>query len=77
MHPRIEKVFREVFDDEELQVPDSLSPDTYAPWDSFSQVKLIIGLSEEFGIQFTTEEVLEAHDVGAIRALLLTKGVPD
>ncbi len=76
MLERIQTIFREVFDDDSLVLNDQMSQDTMADWDSFSQVKIMIGMEEEFGVKFTTEEVLEAHSVGAIRGLLARKGVP-
>ena len=77
MLERIEKIFREVFDNESLQITEDFSPETYPDWDSFSQVKIAIGLEEEFGVKLTTEEMLEANSVKAIQILLRTKGVPD
>jgi acyl carrier protein len=73
MQERIERVFREVFDNDSLEVSSELSQETYPDWDSFSQVKLIIGLEEEFGVKFTTAEVLEASSVAKIGQLLESK----
>ena len=77
MLERMEKVFREVFDNDALVLEKTTSNENLADWDSFAQVKLIIGLEEEFGVKFTTEEVLEAYSVSAIEKLLRSKGVAD
>jgi len=75
MLERMEKVFREVFDNDEMVLEESASRDTLPDWDSFAQVKLIIGMEEEFGVKFTTEEVLESYSVKALQQLLHNKGV--
>jgi acyl carrier protein len=75
MLERIQKVFREVLEDDTLVLEKTSSQDNMNGWDSLVQVKLIIGLEEEFGVEFTTEEVLEAHSVGAFEKLLQSKGV--
>jgi acyl carrier protein len=72
---RLQNVFQEVFDDEDLEVTDSLSSKTLEAWDSFAQVKLIVGLEEEFDIKFTTDEVAKLSSAGELRKALRTKGV--
>lgn len=70
---RIQRVFREVFDDDDLALTDTLSTATLPAWDSFAQVRLIIGLQEEFGMQFATQDAVVASSIPAIRALVSTK----
>ncbi len=64
---RVRRVFREVFENDGMQVTDSLSVENTPEWDSLAQIKLIVGLEEEFGIKFTTDEVMEANSVGALK----------
>ena len=70
---RIQRVFREVFDDDHLIVNDSLSPATLEAWDSFAQVRLMIGLQEEFDVQFATQDAVSANSVSAIRTLVASR----
>jgi acyl carrier protein len=70
---RIQRVFREVFDDDNLIVNDSLSPATLPAWDSFAQVRLMIGLQEEFEVQFATQDAVSANSVSAIRSLVASR----
>jgi acyl carrier protein len=72
---RLQNVFQEVFDDEDLEVTDDLSSKTLEAWDSFAQVKLIVGLEEEFDIKFTTDEVAKLSSAIELRKALRTKGV--
>jgi acyl carrier protein len=70
---RLQRVFRDVFNDDELSLTDQLSSETMKDWDSFAQVRLMIELQEEFGLQFTTEEAISATSVASIRSLLASK----
>ena len=70
---RLQRVIREVFNDDQLALTDQLSSKTMDAWDSFAHVRLMIELQEEFGVQFTTEEAIGATSVAGIRALLASK----
>jgi acyl carrier protein len=70
MRLRIRRVFREQFDDDQLEIWDEMSPRDLPAWDSLMHVKLLIALEEEFGVQFTTAEAAELRSVGDfLRAL--------
>ncbi len=75
LQERLERVFREVFDNERLAVTPELSQKSLDDWDSFAQVKIVIGLEEEFGCKFTTDEVLQATTVGGWTELLTQRGI--
>jgi acyl carrier protein len=74
-HQRLESVFRDVFDNENLELREDMSQDTTEDWDSFSQVKLVIAVSEEFGVQLSTDEVLNTRSVADWLRLLSSKNV--
>ena len=73
MHTRIRRVFRDVFDDRQMEISDATSPRDLAAWDSLAQVKLLIGLEEEFAIKFTTHEVTQLTSVASIKEALERK----
>lgn len=72
---RLQNVFQEVFDDEDLEVTPDTSSKTLPNWDSFAQVKLVVGLEEEFDVKFTTDEVATLSSVGELKRALQAKGV--
>lgn len=64
-----EKVFKVV--SQILGVPmedinEDSSPDSIENWDSLRHMNLILGLEEEFGIEFTDEQIVEMLNVGLI-----------
>jgi acyl carrier protein len=72
---RLQNVFQEVFEDEDLEITDDLSSKTLETWDSFAQVKLIVGLEEEFDVKFTTDEVATLSSAAQLKQALHAKGI--
>lgn len=72
---RLQHVFQELFDNEDLVITDETSRSSLSDWDSLAQVKLIIALEEEFDTTFSIDEVATLDNVGAIKKALVGKGV--
>lgn len=63
-----------------FQVPpdcldDETSPQTMPAWDSLATVNLVTALEQHFECTFSLEELVQLGSVGAIRRLLLEKGI--
>lgn len=61
---KIQDIFRDVFDDEELVVADSTSSDDIEEWDSLSHIQLVVAVEKTFGLKLTSKEILSWEDVG-------------
>jgi len=72
---RLQSVFREVFDDDQLEIRASTTKTDIPDWDSMADVKLIIGLEDEFRIKFTTSEIGRLQSVGDVVAALSRRGI--
>lgn len=68
-------VVAEVFSIAPDAVNDDLSPDVLTAWDSFGHIRLVAALEERFGITLETTEAMSLFNVGAIRELLVRRGV--
>ena len=66
----MQRVFREVLEDDSLLLSMQDSDATIPGWDSFAHVKLIIGLEEEFGVRFSIDEVAETKKVDGLRKII-------
>ncbi len=73
---RIQALFREVFDDEDLAINNDTSQSNLEGWDSFHQVKLVISVEEEFSIKLSIEEAIGLVSVGKLKEVLIAKGIP-
>ncbi len=70
---RVQKIFREVFESPSLIVSERTTAADIPSWDSLTHINLIIALEEEFGIQFSSEEVTSMTCVGDLFAVLERK----
>jgi acyl carrier protein len=66
----MQRIFREVLEDDSLQLSVNDSDATLPGWDSFAHVKLIIALEEEFGVKFSIDEVAETKKVAGLREII-------
>jgi acyl carrier protein len=72
---RLQRIFREVFENDKLVLSDSVAAESMPEWDSLAHIKLIMACEEEFGVKFTIEETVECHSAANLRAALEAKGV--
>lgn len=67
---RLNYVFREVFDEEDLVVTPETTADDIREWDSLMHVTLVTCVEREFGIKFTSSQVALLMDVGDLLGLI-------
>jgi acyl carrier protein len=70
---QFQKVFRNVFDDDSIEISDELTADDIEDWDSLSHVQLVMALEKEFGLKFTTVEIIDLKNVGEFMNLVQKK----
>lgn len=61
---RVNKVFKEVFDDEEVSVQFESTAADVEGWDSLRHITLIEAVEDEFDMRFQMNEVTGMKDVG-------------
>lgn len=64
VYERLNAVFREVFDDENLTVQDTTTAADVEDWDSLSHITLIAAVEDEFDISFDMKTVVGLKCVG-------------
>jgi acyl carrier protein len=72
---RIAEIFRDVLDDEALELSRETTPMSLPGWDSLAHVNVLFSVEEEFGVQFSTSEFKRLTTVGDLADALVTKGV--
>lgn len=75
MDQRIERVFQEVFENDALQVTDQTSSKDLEQWDSLAQLRLVMGLEEEFDTKFSIQQLGELNSVAEIKRILSSQVV--
>ena len=63
-----------------LQVPassvtDDLIRGHVAAWDSLKHMEVVVALEQQFGLQFTFDEIVTFQSVGGIKRVLRARGV--
>ena len=53
----LERVFRELFEDEPFEFSDSLSRENLKSWDSLGHIRLIAAIEAAFDVAFTIDEI--------------------
>jgi len=61
---KLEKVFRDVFDDETIVINRDTTAYDIEDWDSLMQMQLIMSSEAVFGIKFTAKDVIGLKNVG-------------
>lgn len=67
---RLTEVFRDVFDNEDLQISDSTTADDIEEWDSLEHISLIAAVEKAFKMRFTMKEVSGMKNVGEMISIL-------
>jgi acyl carrier protein len=61
---RVQEVFRDELELEDLVLTDETTADDVEEWDSLSHVQLVVALEKAFGIKFTSREILSWDNIG-------------
>lgn len=72
---RLNKVFREVFDDDSITIQENTTANDIEDWDSLMHINLIAEVEDEFGIHFAMRDITKMQNVGemADKILEMTK----
>jgi len=70
---RLQAVFREVFDDDTLDISPEMTAHDVDGWDSLSHINLILALEAEFNLKFSQKELLSFKNIGELQVCLSRK----
>jgi acyl carrier protein len=73
IYPKLNEVFRDVFDDDEVVVTPELTSDDVDGWDSLKHIRLLLTLERTFNIKFSAAEVKKLENVGELVKLIQAK----
>jgi len=67
---RLRSIFRELFNDDSLNITEATTADDIDGWDSIAHVNLIVAIEQEFGIAVPLGELEGLKNVGHMAALI-------
>lgn len=72
IYERLNEVFRDVFDDEDIEVNADTTADDIEDWDSLEHINLVNAVESEFGIKFTMAQLQGFKNVGEMVEIIIT-----
>jgi len=69
----LNRIFREVFEDDGITVTPQLTANDVEGWDSLSHVTLIVAIETEFKIRFSQKELMTFRNVGDLMDVISRK----
>lgn len=70
---KVQEIFRDIFDDQNLVIENSTSAIDIDDWDSLNHINLVVAVEKDFQIKFNFNELTELKDVGAMINLIIEK----
>lgn len=71
---KLDEIFNDVLDpDDEITLNENSCADDIDEWDSLSHIQLVVAIEKEFGIKFTSKEIMSWQKVGDMVDSILSK----
>lgn len=70
---RLNKVFRDVFDDDSITVTPKTTADDIEDWDSLEHITLINAVEREFRMKFRMGEISSMKNVGEMAQIIASR----
>ena len=71
VYEKLNGIFQEVFDDDNIEVCDSTTSAAIEEWDSLEHINLVVAVEQEFGFKFDMGQVVSMKDVGEMVDIIL------
>lgn len=70
---KLEEIFRDILDDDTLELTEESSQENLEDWDSLTHVTLFAVLEDEFQMQFTMDEMTKSTSIKVLLDYLVEK----
>lgn len=73
IYAKLAEIFRDIFDDDRLQVTPELTAADVEEWDSLNHIRLVVSIERAFGMSFSAAQVGRLKNVGEFAELIVSK----
>lgn len=70
---KLTEIFQDVLDNEDIVVTETTNAEEIEEWDSLSNIQLVVAIEKEFGIKFSSSEIMTWNNVGDMVESILKK----
>jgi len=70
---QLTEIFKDVFDDDSLEVESMTTAEDVDGWDSLAHIRLVVSIEKAFSIRFTASEISKLENVGDLVELIILK----
>ena len=70
---RVNTIFRDVLENDKLVIKEETTGDDVEEWDSLTHLQLVMAIEKHFKIRFTSSEIINFANVGAMCDGILAK----
>ena len=74
IYDRLNTLFRDFFDDEDIEIDADTTADDIDDWDSLNHITFMSAVEQEFGVRFTMGEVSGMKNVGEMAEIIKARG---
>lgn len=68
---RLTGIFRDIFDDESLELHEDTTSEDIDGWDSLSQITILSAIEDEFNVKLNIKSAMTQPDVSALIDMIL------
>ena len=73
VYEELTEIFRDVFDDDSIEINDDTTSEDIEAWDSLEHVNLMLEVMETFEVEFNMGEVNDMKNVGDMVTMILNR----
>ena len=73
IYAKLTEIFRDIFDDDNLQVTPELTAKDVDEWDSLNHIRLVLSVERAFSVTFSAAQVDRLKNVGVFAELIGSK----
>ena len=70
---KLNEIFRDLFDDNQLEISENTTPMDIEDWDSLSNIDIVLMVESEFNIKISTKEMANFITVGDLIEIISSK----
>ena len=75
LYAGLNQIFRQVLDDDSIDLQPSMTAEDVDGWDSMNHIFIVVEIEKRFGIKFQAAEMEELKNVGELASLVREKTV--